>query len=161
MDEFIEAGKIVNTHGIHGELKLQPWADTPGFLSGFSHFSIDGIPVEVLKARVHKNCVIAALEGINDIQSAVRMKNKVIRVKRSDVQLEEDRYFIADLIGLRAVDAGTGADLGTISEVLSLPANNVYIIKGGREIMVPAVSDFIVETDIEAGYIKLRLIEGM
>jgi len=160
-NEFLEAGKIVNTHGIRGELKIQPWADSPAFLTDFEHFYIAGEPVKVLTARVHKGCVIAALEGIADIESAIKMKNKVISVKRSEIQLEEGKHFIADLIGLRAVDADTGVELGAVAEVLTLPSNNVYIIKGEREIMVPAVSDFIVETNLEAGYIKLRLIEGM
>ena len=159
--EFLETGKIVNTHGIRGELKLQPWADSPDFLAGFDHLYIDGLPVKVLSARVHKGCVIAALEGIDDINGAMRMKNKIVSVRRSDIKLDDDKYFIADIIGLRAVDSATDEELGIVVDVLSLPAGNVYIIKGEREILVPAVSEFVIETDINAGYIKLRLIEGM
>jgi len=159
--EFLEAGKIINTHGVRGEVKLQPWADSPDFLTGFEHFYIDGEPVKVMSAKIHKGSIIAALEGIDDIGAAMGLKNKVIRVKREDARLEKGRYFIVDLIGLRAIDAETGAEIGTIAEVLSLPASNVYVIKGEREILVPAVPEFVIETDIEAGCVKLRLIDGM
>jgi len=159
--ELIEAGKVANTHGVRGELRLQPWADSPEFLTGFEYLYIDGVPVKVLSAKVHKGCVIATLEGVDDIEAAIRMKNKVIKVKKDDIHLEDGRYFITDLIGIKAIDAETGETLGTLSDVLSLPSNNVYVIKGEREILVPAVPEFIVETNLEKGYVKLRLIEGL
>jgi len=159
--EFLEAGKIANTHGIRGEVRLQPWADSPVFLTSFERLYIDGAPVKVRSARVHKGCVIAALDGVDDIESAIKLKNKTVYVAREDVSLEEGRNFVVDLIGLRAVDAETGADLGTVADVLCLPSNDVYVLKGAREILVPAVPDFVKEVDIGAGYIKLRLIEGM
>jgi len=167
--ELIEVGKIVNTHGRSGQVKLQPWADSPEFLTGFECFYIDGAPIKVRSARVHKSCVIVDIEGIDDIETAIRMKNKIISVKKDDVQLEEGRYFVADLIGLRALNAETGEELGIIAEVISLPSNDVYVIKGqcdtegisGCEMLVPAVPEFIVETNIKDGSLKLRLIEGM
>jgi len=158
---FLEAGKIVGTHGVHGEVKLLPWADSPDFLAGFARLYIDGTPVEVLSARVHKGCVIAALKNVSDIDSAIKLKNKTVCIDREDIHLEEGRHFIADLIGLCAVDDITGEKLGTIADVLSLPSNNVYVIKGDREILVPAVPEFVKEVDIAGGLIKLRLIEGM
>jgi len=159
--EYIETGKIVNTHGMNGEVKLQPWADSPDFLTNFEYFYIDGVPIKVLSAKVHKGNVIAALEGIDNIDAAIRMKNKIITVKKEDVQLEEGRHFVADLIGLKAVDAETEKELGKITDVLALPSNNVYVIKGDREILVPAVPDFIAETNIENGYVRINLIEGL
>ena len=158
---MLEAGKIVGTHGLRGEVKLLPWADSPGFLAGFERLFIDGKPVMVLAARVHKGCVIAALDGIDDIDGAIGMKNKIVFIDRADVQLEEGRHFVADLIGLRALDERTGQELGTIADVLSLPSNDVYVIQGEREILVPAVPEFVAKVDIEGGYIELRLIEGM
>jgi len=160
-DEFIETGKIVNTFGMCGDVKIQPWADSPGFLTGFDHFYIDGIPVKVLSSKVHKGCVIATLEDIEDIDAAIKLKNKVIKIKKEDVCLDEGHYFIADLIGLHVINAETGENIGKITDVLSLPSSNVYVIKGEREILVPAVPEFIVETNIAAGNIKLRLIEGL
>ena len=160
-DRLLEAGKIVGTHGLRGEVKLLPWADSPGFLAGFGRLHIDGAPVRVLAARVHKNCVIAALDGVDDIDGAIRMKNKIVFIDRGDVQLEEGRHFVADLIGLRALDEKTGQELGTVADVMSLPSNDVYVIRGEREILVPAVPEFVAAVDVEGGYVKLRLIEGM
>jgi len=160
-NEFIETGKIVNTFGIYGDVKIQPWADSPDFLTRFDHFYIDGMPVKVLSSKIHKGCVIATLEGIENIDAAIKLKNKVIKVKKDDVSLDEGHYFIADLIGLHAIDAETGEDIGKIADVLSLPSNNVYVIKGEREILVPAVPEFIIETNLAEGFIKLRLIEGL
>ena len=158
---FLEAGKIVNTHGIRGEIRIQPYADSPDFLTGFKRLYIGGEPVEVLSARVHKGCVIAALFGVDGIDAAIKLKNKIVFIDRNDAPLEEGRHFIVDLIGLLALDAQSGEELGTITDILSLPANDVYVINGAHEILVPAVPDFVNEINIENGYIKLRLIEGM
>ena len=159
--EFIETGIIVNTHGIRGELRIQPWADSPDFLADFEYFYIDNNPIKVLSAKVHKSFVIVSLDGIDNIDAAVRMKNKIISVKRDDIKLEEGTHLIADLIGLTAIDASTGKKLGSISDVLPLPAHNVYAIKGECEILIPAVEEFIAETNIAKGYIKFNLIEGL
>ena len=158
---FIEAGRIVNTHGARGEVRIQPWADSPDFFAGIERFYIDGAPIEVLSARSHKSFVIAAISGVTDIEGAVRLKNKTVFIDRDDVLLEEGRYFVADIIGLSAIDAETGEKLGMVADVLTLPANNVYVVKGAREILVPAVDEFIIETNIAGGYVKIRLIEGM
>jgi len=160
-NKLLEAGKIVNTHGLQGEIKIQPWADSPEFLTNFRRFYIGGGPINVLSAKVHKGCVIAALEGINDIDGAILLKNKIVCVERAAAPLEEGRYFVADLVGLRALDAATGEALGTVSEVLSLPANNVYVVKGERQRLIPAVPEFVEEIDIAGGFIRFRLIEGL
>ena len=160
-NKFLEAGKIVNTHGINGDVKIEPWADDPGFLAGLSHLYIDGEPVKILSARVQKGCVIAALEGVADIDAAIRLKNKVVHIDRDEAPIGAGRYFVVDLVGSRAIDAETGEELGILVDVLKLPSNDVYVIKGEREIMVPAVEEFIAETNIEEGWVKLRLIEGM
>ena len=159
--KFLEVGKIVNTHGVRGELRLQPWADSPGFLAGFDCLYIDDKPIKVLSAKIHKGCVIAALEGVEDIGGAIKLKNKTVSIDRDDAHLEEGRHFIADLVGLRALDADTGEELGLISDVLTRPANNVYVIKGAREILIPSVPEFIEETNIDGGYIRFHLIDGM
>ena len=161
MDKLIEAGIIVNTHGLRGEVRIQPWADSPAVLAGLERVFIDGAPIKVLLARVHKSLVIASLEGISDIDSAIKLKNKIVHALRDDIPLEEGRHYIADIIGLRAINVDTGEEAGTVAEVLSLPANNVYVIKGDREILVPVVPEFIVETNIDEGVVKIRLIEGM
>ena len=71
---FIEAGQIVNTHGIRGEIKIQPWSDTPDFLCDFDTIYLDKKPYELLSARVHKSCLIASLKGVDDVNSAMLLK---------------------------------------------------------------------------------------
>ena len=159
--EFIEAGRIANTHGVRGDVRLEPWADSAEFLTEFEHIYINEKPVKLLSAKIHKGCVIAALEGVDDIDAAIRLKGTVFKIKKADARLEEGKFFVADLIGLKALDADTGAELGIIAEVLTFPSHNVYVVKGQREILVPAVSEFIIETDLEKEYVKIRLIEGL
>ncbi len=159
--EFLESGRIVNTHGIRGEVKIVPWADSPEFLCGFSTLYLDGKPVNVRSARVHKGNVIAQLEGYDDVNAAMRLKGKIISIDRTGVVLPEGRHFIADLIGLEVRDAASGEVLGAIADVLTPPAHEVYVVKGAHEYMIPAVDEFLVETNVEGGYIKVRLIEGM
>jgi len=158
---LLEAGKIVNTHGIRGEVRITTWTDTPEMLMAIENISIDGKSTKLISPRIHKSFIISYIEGVNDIDAAIKLKNKIICVKRDDLQLSQGQHLIVDLIGLKAIDADSGDDLGIVTDVLTLPKNNVYVIKGTREILVPAVSEFIQETNIEAGYIKFRLIEGL
>ncbi|MCC8122078.1 MAG: ribosome maturation factor RimM [Oscillospiraceae bacterium] len=160
--ELIEAGQIANTHGIQGEIKIVPWCDTPEFLCGFSTLYIDDKPVRVISSRVHKHNVLAELEGVTDINAAMRLKGKTVYLRRADITLPEGRHFIADLIGLDVIDAESGETLGVLTDVLTPPAHPVYVVKGTNgEFMVPAVDAFVAETNVAAGYIKVRVIEGM
>jgi 16S rRNA processing protein RimM len=159
--DLIEAGVIVNTHGLNGEIKIHPWADSPTFLADFDRFFIDDLPVKVLSVRVQKNSVIVSLEGISTVESAIKLKNKTISVSRNDFQPEDGRYLVVDLIGLTVFDAENDEKLGEIAEVLNLPANDVYVVRGIREILVPAVPDFIEEVNISSGYVKIHMIEGL
>ena len=160
--KFLEAGQIVNTHGIRGEVKIVPWCDTPEFLCDFDVLYLDGKPVSVESARAHKGNVIVKLAGISDVNAAMCLKNKVVSIDRTNVELPEGRHFIADLIGLEVRDADSGAVLGVLDDVLTLPANEVYVVKGqGKEYMIPAVEEFLAETNIEGGYVRVRLLEGM
>lgn len=160
--EFLETGEIVNTHGVKGEVKIMPWADSPGFLCQFDAFYIDGRPVKVLSSRVHKTAVLCALEGVDTVEKAMRLKGKTVSLLRSQIKLPEGRHFLADLVGLKVIDAANGGELGSVAEVLTLPAQNVYVVRGkGREYMIPAVPAFIAETNEDEGFIKVRVIEGM
>ena len=151
-NQFLEAGQIVNTHGIQGEVKIVPWCDSPEFLLQFGTLYLDGTPVRVRAARVHKGNVLAALEGVADVNAAMALKGKIVSIDRSGVVLPEGRHFIADLLGLEVLDAGSGE---------TPPAHEVYVVKGEHEYMIPAVDEFLAETNVEGGYIKVRLIEGM
>lgn len=159
-NQLLECGKIVNTHGIRGEVKIQPWADSPEVLCALPALYIDGAPVALRSARVHKGNVIALLEGVSDVNQAMLLKNKVVWLNRDDLRLPEGTFFLADLIGLRVVDEA-GQELGILDEVLSPSRQQVYVVKGDRELMIPAVPQFILETNVAGGYIKVRLIEGM
>ena len=158
---FLEAGQIVNTHGIQGEVKIVPWCDTPEFLCQFDTFYLDGQPIRVRSMRVHKGNVLAMLEGVDSVNAAMALKGKTLSIDRSGVVLPEGRHFIADLLGLEVIDAATGEKLGTVADVLTPPAHEVYVVRGEHEYMIPAVDEFLAETNVEAGYIKVRLIEGM
>lgn len=157
---YLECGQIVNTHGIRGEVKIVPWADSAEFLCQFSTLYVDGLPVKVQNARVHKGSVIAQLEGVSDVNAAMLMKNKVVYIRREDAKLPEGAFFLADIMGLDVVDE-SGNKLGILKDVLSPSRQQVYVVEGEREILIPAVPEFILETNVEAGYIKVRLIEGM
>ena len=159
-NQLLECGKIVNTHGIRGEVKIQPWADSPEVLCALPALYIDGVPVALRSARVHKGNVIALLEGVSDVDQAMLLKNKVVWLNRDDLRLPEGTFFLADLMGLRVVDE-EGQELGILNEVLSPSRQQVYVVKGDRELMIPAVPQFILETNVAGGYIKVRLIEGM
>ena len=158
--QFLEAGRIVNTHGVRGEVKIQPWADSPEFLKDFGTLYIDGAPVKVRSARVHKGCVIASLEDIDDVNGAMRLKGELVSIDRRDAKLPEGGYFIQDIIGARVVDEN-GAEVGTLAEVLNLPGSDVYVVRGEREILIPAVPQFILSRDIDAGVITVRMMEGL
>ena len=160
-NKFLEAGQIVNTHGIQGEVKIVPWCDTPEFLCQFDTLYLDGKPVKVRAARVHKGNVLATLDGVNDVNGAMALKGKTVFIDRTNVVLPEGRHFIADLIGLEVIDADSGEKLGVVADVLTPPAHEVYVVKGEHEYMIPAVDEFLAETNVESGYIKVRLIEGM
>ncbi len=159
--KYLEAGKIVNTHGVKGEVKIEPWFDAPEVFCRLKRIFIDGKEVKVLRSRPQGHMVIAALDGVSDIDDAIPLKNKVLQFDREDVKLPQGENFISDLIGLDAIDDETGEKIGVISDVLTLPAGNIYEIKGQREILVPAVPEFVVSADVEAGTVRFRLIEGM
>ena len=160
MKDLLDCGQIVNTHGVRGEVRVVPWADSPDFLCQFSTLYIDGAPRRVLSSRVHKGSVIAKLEGADTVEEAMLLRDKIVQIRRADAKLPEGAFFLADIIGLKVVDEA-GQTLGTLKEVLSPSIQQVYVIEGEREIMIPAVPEFILETNIEGGYIKVRLIEGM
>ncbi len=159
--KFLEGGQIVSTHGVRGEVKIVSWCDTPEYLAGFSTLYIDGSPVKVRAARPHKGSVIASLEGCDDVDAAMALKNKVVMLSRADAKLPEGQFFQADLIGLDVLDADSGEKLGTLTDVLSPSRQKVYVVKGEREILIPAVDEFLAEVNIDGGYIRVRLIEGM
>ncbi|MDE6898585.1 MAG: ribosome maturation factor RimM [Lawsonibacter sp.] len=164
MKQYLEVGKVTNVHGLMGEVKVQPWADSPEFLCQFKTLYVDEahFPMTVQRARVHKNMVIIKFEGPTDVPSALSLRNAILYIHREDVKLPEGSFFLADIYGLEVRDTASGEVLGEIADVLTLPANNVYVVRGGaRELMIPAVPQFIAETNIESGYIRVNMMEGL
>jgi len=158
--QFLEAGRIVNTHGIRGEVRIQPWADSPEFLTAFKKLYIDGEAYKLASCRVHKDCVIAKFDGLDDINEAMRLKNKIVFINRDDARLPEGHHFISDTYGISVYDE-SGSLLGTVRDVMTLPANDVYVVSGEREILIPAVPEFVKELDLENERMTVKLIEGM
>jgi 16S rRNA processing protein RimM len=161
--ELIETGEIVRAHGLRGEVCVAPWADSPEFLLGFDRLYVDGAPRRVVSARVNGRTVIIAFDGVTDIAAAEALRGKTVWLDRADARLEEGSRFIADLIGLRAIDIGDGAEFGRVRDVLRLPHGDVYVIAdgAGREILIPSEREFVKAVDVSGGTVSFSLIEGM
>lgn len=158
--EMLEAGRIVNTHGVRGMIKIEPWCDSAEFLKGFKRLYIGGERYDVLAASVHKEHLLASLAGVETLEDAIRLKGRVVSIARADAKLPKGRFFIADLIGMEVRDLHRGT-LGEVVEVMTLPANNVYVVRGEKEYMIPAVDEFIRSTDLESRVITVEIIDGM
>ena len=157
--QYLEAGQIVSTHGVQGEVKILPWCDGPEFLQEFSQLFIDGTGYAVEHSRVHKNMLLCKLRGIDDMNAAQTLKNKVITIDRTAANIPEGRVFISDLIGLPVF--ADGQEIGQLKDVYTGPANDVYVVKGKSEYMIPAVSEFLQEVNVDEGFIQVKLIPGM
>ena len=162
--EYLEAGKIVNIHGIRGEVKIMPYCDSPELLCEFDRLFLGKSLKEIYiqRSRVQKNMVICKIEGIDSPEQAEKLRNQMLYMHRDDLELDENTYFIQDLIGITVKDADTGEIYGTIDEVLQTGANDVYSIKNGdKNYLVPAIADVVVDTDIDSGIMTIRVPEGL
>ena len=158
--QYIEAGKIVNTHGVRGEVKIQVWLDSPEFMRRFKTIYIDSRPVKLVSSRAHKGFLIALLDGVDDINAAMSLKNKTVYIDRAEAPLKKGEYFLCDIIGASVVTED-GESVGTLEDILETPASSVYNVRGETEHMIPAVPEFILNTDAENGVITVKLIEGL
>ena len=162
---YLECGKIINTHGVVGAVKIDPWCDSPEVLASLKKvYFLNGneyVGKKILKASVFKRFVIATLEGVNDIDTAALLKETVIYAAREDLPLGEGDYFIADLVGLPVIDAENGTVYGTLAGVINTGASDIYEIdtENGQK-MMPAVAEFVKEVDTEKG-IFVKVIPGM
>ena len=155
--QFLEAGQIVTTHGVHGEMKILPWADGPDFLLDFDRVRIDGKDYRIESCRVQKTCNLLKLQGIDTLEAAQAMHGKTLQIYREDT--DPDIMFAAELIGMDVFQEEN--QIGKITDVLDYPGNKVYVVKGEKEYMIPAVKAFILSTDMEANRMQVKLIEGM
>ena len=155
--QFIEAGEIVTTHGVKGEVKVMPWVDGPEILCEFDRCRIAGKEYEIVSCRIQKSCNLVKLNGVDTMDAAQAMRGKVIELYREDI--DDEVIFAAELIGVEVY--ADGALLGKITDVLDYPGNSVYVVTGEHEYMIPAVKAFILDTNLETNSMQVRLIEGM
>ena len=155
--QFLQAGEIVTCHGVHGEVKVLPWADGPDFLLDFKRVRLDGKDYRVQSCRIQKTCNLLKLQGIDSMEDAQALRGKVIEIYREDAP--KDLIFAAELIDMDVFS--NGEHIGKITDVLDYPGNKVYVVRGEYEYMIPAVSAFVLHTDMAANRMEVRLIEGM
>ncbi len=155
--EFLEAGEIVTTHGIRGEVKILPWSDGPDFLLDYKRVRIDGKNYAVESCRIQKTCNLLKLQGIDSVEDAQGLRGKIVEIYRSDAPKE--LIFAAELIGMSVIS--NGVELGTITDVLDYPGNKVYVVSGEHSYMIPAVKEFVLSTDMDKNEMQVRIIEGM
>lgn len=165
LKRYLEIGKIVNTHGIRGDLKIEPWCNSADFLCSFSELYLkEGkSTLKVKSAHPHKNVVIMHIDGINTIEDAEKLKNSVIYADRNSINLDEKEYFIQDIIGCKVLDINTKKTYGTVTNVIKTGANDVYEVTDDNNIkyLIPVIDDVIKETLIENQVIKITPIKGL
>ena len=160
--ETIKLGRIVNAHGIRGEVRVQPRDLDPDFLTQFKTFYIDGKPVSPTASHVHKNVVLMKFPGVDDMDAALALKGKELYIRREDAALDEDGFFDDELLGVQVFDADTGEALGELTAVENYPAHQVYTVRGKREYLIPAVPEvFIKSVDLDANRMEVHILEGM
>ena len=154
---FIEAGEIVNTHGVRGEIKMLPWLDSPEDMRGFTRCRIGGKDYAITACRVQNTCNLLKLEGVDTMEAAQALRGKTVTLYRED--MDEDVIFAGDLIGMEVFSQAER--IGELTQVLDYPGNQVYVVKGEREYLLPAVKEFILSTDLGANRMEVKLLEGM
>ena len=154
---LIEAGEIVTTHGVRGEMKILTWLDSPENLCDFERCCIDGKEYKIENCRVQKTCNLLKVAGIDTMEAAQAMRGKIVELYREDIS--DDVIFGAELIGVDVYAQDTF--LGKIEDVLDYPGNQVYVVRGEHEYMIPAVKAFVLSTDLDANRMHVNVIEGM
>ena len=155
--QFIEAGEIVTTHGVRGEVKVMCWLDSPELLCEFERCRINGKEYTMESVRVQKTCNLVKLSGVDDMDAAQAMRGKKLELYREDI--DDKVIFAVELIGMDVFCEGQ--NIGKITDVLDYPGNMVYVVQGEHEYMIPAVSAFVLDTDMDKNIMQVRLIEGM
>lgn len=165
MEKYLEAGKLINTHGVRGELKMDAWCDKLTDYAKVPAFYLqnDGTtPLKVEKIRVFGKFILVKFEGIDDMDAALRYKNKTVYVDRNDLKLPKGAVFLADIIGLDAIDDNTGKVFGKVRDITDKGSGNLYEIEllSGGVCLVPAVDFFIKRIELEKG-VFINVIEGL
>lgn len=163
--DYLEIGKITSTHGLKGEVRVQPWCDSPEFMKKFKtlYFDKKGEKPVKVSCRPNGNMVIMKMQGIDTVEEASRYREKVLFMKRSDAQLPEGTWFIQELIDCKVVDADDeNISYGILSDVSETGANDVWHIRNNdKEYLIPAIPSVVVSTDVVEGIIKIRPLKGI
>ena len=157
---YIDAGEIVTTHGVRGEVKVLTWLDAPEMLCEFERCRIDGKEYKIENCRVQKTCNLLKLQGIDTMEAAQAMRGKTVQLYREDI--DDDVIFGVELLGVEVFCEGK--KIGKITDVLDYPGNSVYVIgdeKVKDRYMIPAVKEFVLSTDLDKNEMQVHLIEGM
>ena len=153
---YLEIAKIINTHGVRGAVKLDPWCDSPETLKKIKKLYLEnGTSFDVSNVKmINGGFVVLSLSGNETLEDAVKLKNKILLAKREDIPLAEGAHFICDLIGMPVKDAETGKLYGTLLEVTQPALQELYVVKteSGNTVMVPNVPAFVHHIDDEAIY---------
>lgn len=158
-EKYLECGKIINTHGVRGGLKVESWCDDAETLCMIKRLYYkkkdEYLPLEVTKASIHKGCALIYCDGIDTMEEAALLKNRVVYADREDIPIEENRVFIADIIGLPVYDENSKDKLGILADIIEVPSSDLFVVKrdDGSEVLVPAVDEFIGHIDGEGVYL--------
>lgn len=154
---YIEAGEIVTTHGVRGEVKVLSWLDSPEMLCEFDRCRISGREYVMDSVRVQKTCNLVKLRGVDTMEDAQKLRGKTMELYREDIS--DNLIFASELVDVEVYT--DGACIGKIKEVLDYPGNSVYVVQGEREYLIPAVKEFILSTDLEKNQMQVKLLKGM
>ena len=165
MEKYLEAGKFINTRGVRGELKMDAWCDSLSDYLKVPAFYLKKdaeSALKIEKIRPFGKFLLVKLEGIDDMDSALRFKNKTVYVDRNDLKLREGAVFLADIIGLDAINDNNGEIFGKVCDITDKGSGNLYEIEllSGGKCLVPAVDFFIKKIDVEKG-VYINVIEGL
>lgn len=164
MEQYLEIGKVVSTHGLRGELRVDPWCDSPQFLCQFKTLYLKKGETKLsVSSRPHKTIAIVKAKGIDTIEEAEKLRGKVLYINRSDARLAPGEYFIQDLMGLDVIDIDTSKSYGKITDVLKTGANDVYQVtdEKKKEYLIPVIDDVVKEIDINGGKVLIKPLKGI
>jgi 16S rRNA processing protein RimM len=159
LEQFLNVGQIVNTHGVKGEVKVFPLTDDPMRFKKLKKVIIDNKEVQILSYKFQKDRVILKLEGVDTMDDAIRLKGKYLKVSREDaVKLPKDTYFIADLIGCSVFDTDE-TPLGEVYDVIKTGSNDVYWVKGIKELLIPVLKEIVLDINVEDKKIVIKPVK--
>lgn len=161
MEQLVECGKIINTHGVRGEVKAEVYCD-PALFSQLKTLTVGGKPFTLLSRRQHGAFLLLTLAGVETVEQAMLLKGKSITVPRTSLRLKKGEYLYQDLYGFSVLDLRTDTVIGTLAEVLERPASMLYRVEtDAGEVLIPAVPPFHQGVDFEGRVLRVRTIEGM